>query len=396
MNIAILTYHRPYNFGANLQALATTLYLKKLGHSPVVLDYYPDEGREVYRKMVPEVQWAAHDNFISKNLPLSPKFINKRELIGYVESMQFNGVIVGADAVWSWSKELKEMPPYFLDWLIETPSISKIPSAIMSVANMSNGFKHLTREERQHLKNVIEHISFVSVRDKWTKYVINRDIFNGDEYIKILNPDPVLVLKDLLPQPPEMHCSKKYGDYFVCTLPKSCYIMRKWIYKLKKYANEKGFKLIELPLPGGISNLNFDYTVPYPLDPLDWYNWIINSKGFIGLRFHAIISAISGDIPFLSVDSYGNSLKVNKMFNFIKMYKIARLYDYKSKIYQLLNDIGMKDRRVHGIRGLQAMSPKLVIKKLLNCDKNKIVSARESLGNIYVSNMEKVMNVFNN
>ncbi len=30
-----------------------------------------------------------------------------------------------------------------------------------------------------------------------------------------------------------------------------------------------------------------------------------------------------------------NLLKVNKMFNFIKMYKIARLYDYKSKIYQL-------------------------------------------------------------
>ncbi len=396
MNIAILTYHRPYNFGANLQAWATTLYLKKLGHNPVILDYYPDENRDVYRKMVPEIQWAAHDNFIEKALPLSPKLSNKRELIGYVESMQFNGIIVGSDAVWSWSKELKDMPPYFLDWLIETPSISKIPSAIMSVANMSNGFKHLSLKEREHLKNLIEHMSFVSVRDKWTKYVINRDIFNGDEYIKILNPDPVLVLKDLLPKPPEMHCSQNYGDYFVCTLPKSCYIMEKWVYKLKKYANEKGFKLIELPLPEGISNLSFDYTVPYPLDPLDWYNWIINSKGFIGLRFHSIISAISGDIPFLSVDAYGDSLKVRKMFNYIKMYKIARLYDYKSKIYQLLNDIDMKERRVHGIRGLQAMSPKLTIKKLINCDKKKIVSARESLENIYVLNMEKILNVFKN
>ena len=28
MNIALLTFHRPYNFGANLQAYATTLYLK--------------------------------------------------------------------------------------------------------------------------------------------------------------------------------------------------------------------------------------------------------------------------------------------------------------------------------------------------------------------------------
>jgi len=396
MNIALLTFHRPYNFGANLQAYATTLYLKKLGHNPIILDYYPDESREIYRKMVPEVQWSAHDNFIEKNLPLSPKLSNKSELSGYVESMQFNGIIVGADAVWSWSRKLKEMPPYFLDWLIETSSISNIPSAIMSVANMSNGFKHLTLEERQHLKNIIEHISFVSVRDKWTKYVINRDIFNGDEYIKILNPDPVLVFKDLLPQSPEIHCSKKYGDYFVCTLPKSCYIMREWVYNFKKYANERSINLIELPLPEGVSGLHFDYTVPYPLDPLDWYKWIIYSKGFVGLRFHSIISALSGDVPFISIDSYGKNLKVINMLNIVKMYKVARLFDYNSKIYQLLNDLNLKNRRVHGIRGLQAMPPKVVIKNLVNCDIKKIQSARESLTQIYDYNMERIMSVFSN
>lgn len=396
MNIAILTYHRPYNFGANLQAYAATLYLKKLGHNPVVLDYYPDEGRDVYRKLVPEVQWAAHDNFIAKNLPLSPMFNNKSELIGYVESRQFNGIIVGADAVWSWSRKLKEMPPYFLDWLIETPSIRKIPSATMSVAHMGNGFKHLTLEERKHLKNIIEHISFVSVRDKWTKYVINRDIFNGDEYIKILNPDPVILLKDLLPKSREMHLSSQYGTYIVCTLPKSCIIMKKWIYNLKKYANERSINLIELPLPEGVSGLHFDYTVPYPLDPLEWYKWIIYSKGFVGLRFHSIISALSGDVPFISIDSYGKNLKVINMLNRVKLYKVARLFDYNSKIYQLLNDLNMKNRRVHGIRGLQAMPPKVVIKNLVNCDRKKIQSARESLTQIYDYNMERIMSVFSN
>jgi hypothetical protein len=396
MNIGILTYHRPYNFGANLQAYTTTLYLKKLGHNPIILDYYTDEGRDVYRKMVPEIQWAAHDNFIEKNLPLSPKFKNKSELIEYVESMQFNGIIVGADAVWSWNKKLKEIPPYFLDWLVETPSIRKIPSATMSVAHMGNGFKHLTPIEREHLKNVIKRIDFISVRDKWTKYVINTDIFNGEEYVKIINPDPVIILKNLLPQSSEIHCSKVYGDYIVCTLSQSCYIMREWISKLRKDANERFIKLVELPLPEGVSGLNFDYTVPYPLDPLDWYQWIINSKGFIGFRFHSIISAISGDVPFFSIDSYGKNSNLINMLNHMKMYKFAGLFDYRSKIYQLLSDINMKDRRVHGIRGLQAINPSLVLKNLMNCDKKKIVSARESLANIYVSNMERLMNVFNN
>jgi len=39
MKIGILTYHAPYNFGANLQAYTTSLYLKSLGHDPMIIDY---------------------------------------------------------------------------------------------------------------------------------------------------------------------------------------------------------------------------------------------------------------------------------------------------------------------------------------------------------------------
>jgi len=47
MNIALLTYHRVPNFGANLQALVTTRQLAVRGHNVTTLDYIPS-GIESY------------------------------------------------------------------------------------------------------------------------------------------------------------------------------------------------------------------------------------------------------------------------------------------------------------------------------------------------------------
>ena len=39
MKIGILTFHRPANFGANLQAYSTYTYLSSLGYDVKVIDY---------------------------------------------------------------------------------------------------------------------------------------------------------------------------------------------------------------------------------------------------------------------------------------------------------------------------------------------------------------------
>lgn len=49
MRIGILTYHRPYNFGATLQSIATRYFLTTNGHEVVYIDYFPSYHRDMYR-----------------------------------------------------------------------------------------------------------------------------------------------------------------------------------------------------------------------------------------------------------------------------------------------------------------------------------------------------------
>lgn len=51
MKIGILTYHRVYNYGATLQAVALRLFLEKHGHSVWYVNYYPEYHQRMYRPL---------------------------------------------------------------------------------------------------------------------------------------------------------------------------------------------------------------------------------------------------------------------------------------------------------------------------------------------------------
>lgn len=48
MKIGILTYHRTNNYGALLQAIATRVYLSRLGHEVYYIDYWPKYHQDMY------------------------------------------------------------------------------------------------------------------------------------------------------------------------------------------------------------------------------------------------------------------------------------------------------------------------------------------------------------
>lgn len=48
MKVGIVTFHKPYNFGGCLQALATSYILSSLGHTPYFVDYWPKYHQEQY------------------------------------------------------------------------------------------------------------------------------------------------------------------------------------------------------------------------------------------------------------------------------------------------------------------------------------------------------------
>ncbi len=64
MKIGVLTFHRPANFGANLQAYSTVCNLRMLGHEVFVIDYVRDGEIEKYTKSVGILQYNAHKDFV--------------------------------------------------------------------------------------------------------------------------------------------------------------------------------------------------------------------------------------------------------------------------------------------------------------------------------------------
>lgn len=134
----------------------------------------------------------------------------------------------------------------------------------------------------------------------------------GFDFIKTLNPDPVFLLNELCRDSWDpLYNDIKSKQYYIISLPTAqsgAYnsSMKKWLKNFKKTVNLNGYKLVELPLPDGASGLkDFDHSIPYPIDPLQWFLWIKNAKAYIGLRFHPIVSCISAGTPFFSLDGYG-------------------------------------------------------------------------------------------
>ena len=145
MNIGILTFHRPANFGANLQAFCSSSYLKNLGHNVSILNYVRDEDEAYASKGVNDVQLRAHSDFVCNKLPITEEVRTKEELKYLVKKYEYDLIVVGADAVWR-SKPNDTI--FFLQWLFEDSEINNIAAVSMSPAHMGNGFKNLTDNQR--------------------------------------------------------------------------------------------------------------------------------------------------------------------------------------------------------------------------------------------------------
>jgi len=68
MKIGLITHHWVPNFGANLQALASYLYLKSLGHEVIVIDYKPRELVELVKQGYPRYSLKHTVNLLKDNL----------------------------------------------------------------------------------------------------------------------------------------------------------------------------------------------------------------------------------------------------------------------------------------------------------------------------------------
>lgn len=367
MKIGILTYHSVGNFGANLQAYATYHVLNKMGHNAKIIDYYPSEMEQVERKNCSNIQFNEHRAFIKKMTVLTNRCQNDEDLAETCIKEKFDHILIGADAVFLLDKKVKDFKnpnPFWANWIFTRKELSNTKVSSLSASSMGTNFNNFSKQEQEDLNQNLKGFNTLTVRDEWTK----KEFQKLSQREIIVTPDPVSYLKS----------TKKRNDknkYILFSAINNEFINEIWINNFIDKAHSEGLEVGLLPTTEGVLKGNFDFTIDFPIDPLEWLEWIANSQGYVGMRFHPVVIAIFNEIPFVALDHY-----VRYKYRYIankrtsKTYDLCKKYGYENQWYNIKKSIP---------------SEKVIIEKLKNFKINNEIAKKSSEN--FQSVLEKII-----
>ncbi|MDB4080366.1 polysaccharide pyruvyl transferase family protein [Amylibacter sp.] len=312
MKTALITTHIDVpNYGANLQAYTTKLFLEKNGIKPTYALLKPDLLEEKYRKSISIKQLKLHNEFVNKNFNVTPEFSDPISFYNYTKENRFDYNITGSDAVFrlvnNQSKDRWDLHypnPFWLDFDAQ----NKI--SLSASAMGSNIPKLLNHNERDHFKCNLNTFKKILVRDDWTYRCLQRLGIDSDKCL-----DPVFLLRNFRSKPDKIHTGIKNPDYVVLSLPHQ--LPQSFEIELTALFEREGLGVINIGTP--------ERELISGLDPFMWYDLIAGSKGYVGVRFHPIVVSISNQVPVFCLD----------------MYARHHLERKKSKSYLLLKEFGL-------------------------------------------------------
>lgn len=381
--VGILTYHCIPNFGAQLQTLSTIGYLRNNGYEPIVLNWYPADLEDFYLRRAPLEQNQMQFDFSQGEMPVSSLCRTLPDLCCEIKRLQLDFIFLGSDALFDYVpqntlynysiRKLKKVPiattsnhklpnPFWGSFndMLDTP----VPLVGYAISSQNMPYSKVTKEEKKELGRLLQGFSFLSVRDEWTKKMV--ESIGGLKNIS-LAPDPVFAFNQNYPNiPTRAEILKKYS------LPDK-YILISFVYNVlgDEYINtiidqlEKhiGYKCVSFPMPDKLRTFNTKHIIELPLNPIDWYSIIKYSNGYIGERMHPIIVSLHNNIPFFCFDQYGATQQIIPRL-------WSRFIPESSKIYDILCKCGLQDNSCFYSR-VNKLRPKDVVNRFLSFDSNK-------------------------
>lgn len=352
MRVGILTYHCVPNFGAQLQAMSTVGYLKRMGHTPILLHWYPKDLEALYARRVPTIQRKCQMQFAETNFPLSSLCRNEKQLIKEIERQQLDMIITGSDALFKYkpicdrerafskrklrfvnnyvSSEDLDGNPFFCDYYGELSR--QIPVFAFSVSSQSCPYFRMSEEEREKMGRYLHNFKKITVRDQWTKAMVE-DIA-GLKDIEI-TPDPVFAFNQNcyinIPSKEEILTRFSLPEHYSLFSFAKGVLPIKYIEEIGHAIKQHGITPVALAEPEGLGDVFFSDQVDLPLSPIEWYSLIKNADAYIGTRMHPIIVSLHNAVPFFSFDGNG-TVDVHGSFN-----------QKSSKIYDILNKVDLLD-----------------------------------------------------
>ena len=209
MKIGVLTYHCVPNFGAQLQTISTVGFLKKMGHEPIVLNWYPKELEDMYSKRIPSAQVKAHNKFMNENIPISDLCRTDVDLAKVIDDLHLEAIFEGSDALFKYIPKKKRV--YFAKKKLHLVHVNitpvdvldgncffasfykylknKIPLVGFSISSQNCPYQLMDNQEKNEMSKALSVFKELTVRDEWTKEMVKSlNPKRGD--IKI-TPDPV-------------------------------------------------------------------------------------------------------------------------------------------------------------------------------------------------------------
>lgn len=398
MKIGLLAYHAACNFGAFLQLLSTVEYLKKQGDAPIVINWIPKDFRKDYEKRSLPAVRELYAHLREQYYPMTEICETEKDVALIIEKENIEAVIIGSDAVIQHHpfRERFNFPCRRLVYIGHPTSdrmypncfwgsfnkyLKKpVPTAVISGSSQDSKYFYIKGRTKSKMKKSILDFSYITVRDDWSKRMI--EYITDGEIKPIITPDPVFAFNrnasHLVPSKDEI--MNKFGipkDYIILSFkgPKS--VDQNWIDEFQKIASEKHLSCVKLPYADAPAFGNIQYSVGYTVTPLEWYALIKYSKGYIGNNMHPIVTAITNIVPFFSFDNYGIPVIDGKPTN-----------GESSKIYHILKRADLLDYRIYTrSEGYTPIAPQDVMDKIAQFDTAK----EDAFADYYIGQYEMMM-----
>jgi len=383
MKIGLLAYHSACNFGATLQLLSTYRYLKNHGHTPIVINWVPEDLEAFYAENTSAAQQQQQFSTRKQLWDETPLCRTDQEVAHTIGQQGIEAVIIGSDAVAQHHpllervvfpcKRIVVVDHYTSDrmfpnafWATWRDLLRRdVPVAVISASCQDSMYRLIPPATRKEMGRRAQRHDYLSVRDTWTADMF-RHLTHGKRLPKV-TPDPVFAFNqnagDMVPT--KEQTLSKFGlpeNYLLL----SFYLFNDkstspdaWCSEMEAVARKDGKTCVMLPFSSGESQGTLSHTIRLPLSPIDWYALIRHSCGYIGNNMHPIIVALHNAVPFYSFDTFG-TFHLNRLVS----------SDTSSKIKHLLTNAGLPQYRISCIsRHFHMPSPQEVYQKVASFDR---------------------------
>lgn len=347
MRIGVTTWFRDMNYGTILQALALQTYLKKLGHSPALINYLPprnfpkDKRRTFMQKVQNKLDYICTNKYHQEH---SDVFNQKRQrFFDTIDSLcnvtapvkddkdfaeiskDFDAFICGSDQIWNPNWMDKH---FFLDYVDgrEKKKISYAPSI---------GLGKLPEQSIGTYAELLKDFSAVSLREEdavsQLSNALNKPVKNVCDPVFLLNKNEWLELSGN-----ERKIKEPYLFYYFLT-----YNSRHWL-AVKKFARKHNLKIVGMPVVGRQFYV-FGTNEYINSAPLDFINYINNAEYVFTDSFHATSFSILLETQFYVFEQFSDKSCFNtnsRVINILNKFKISeRLLKHNSMKISESDDI---------------------------------------------------------